>query len=193
MPEHSARQPQGAINFRRLLIKAAFFIVVILAGTTAGMLIASQLGLVDVFSLTSPSPENLQNASELELGGLCPQLEIVGADDDTLFLSELVSRRKTIVAFVAAGCGPCYRFIRFIGDSGLNASADMQVILLAQNPESLKEETDLPIWQVSEEALREYEIYVYPTIVGIAEDGRLTIVSSGFSGQLTEDFLRDNI
>jgi hypothetical protein len=193
MSNHPAPQASVPVNYRHLFIKAAVFFVVISAGIATGIVIATKLGVADLFTNTTITPEQLDNDSKLRLGDPFPILEAVGADGEVQDLIPLLQGRKCIVAIVSAGCQPCHRFVKFLKTTGLGATADFQVVLLAPDPVPFHEETDLTVLQVIGKILVEHEIHAFPTIIGVSDDGRIALVASGFSRRITEEFLRDNI
>jgi len=193
MSHQPAPQADASLNNRHLLIKAAVFFVVIAAGIATGIVIATKLGVADRFAGMTFTPEDLENHSKLLLGEPFPLLGAVGADGEVQDLLPLMQGRRCIVAVVSAGCQPCHRFVEFLQTCGFGKQDDFQVILLAPDPAPFREETDLPVLQVSSDNLEEYEVYSFPTIIGVSDDGRMSLVTSGFSRRITEDFLRDNI
>lgn len=193
MSDHPTPQAEAHIDYKTLIIKATVFFVVIAVGITTGIVIATKLGVADKFVSMTLSPENLENSSCLQIGQPFPLLETVDGDGEFVDLLPLLQGRKCIIGIISAGCQPCHRLVRFLEVNGFGRSDDIQVILLALDPQPFKDETELTVVQVASEALEEFEIYAFPTIIGVADDGRISLVSSGFSRHLTEDFLRDNI
>lgn len=193
MSQSQSTESQGHSGYRSMLVKAVIYFVVIGGGVTSGIVIATKLGVADKLASITYTVEDLENNSQLQGKQPFPLLEATDADGNFVDLRPQLNGQRCVVAIISAGCEPCHRFVRFVDRVGLGAEDDLRVILLAVDPEPFRGETDLSVLQVSMDQLNEHEIYSFPTIIGVAEDGRMTLVSSGFSRHITEDFLRDNI
>lgn len=178
---HAAKSGSG---FWGYVLKAAVLFVVIAGGVAAGFLIANHLVNRQAARGFDFKPSDLLNQSALAIGDTLPDITVCDECDSTLALVPVVSGCKTILGFVSRGCEPCDELVEFLKERHLPQSGRCQVVLLAAGIQGYDAQ-DFDIYRVSRPTIDTLQIRIFPTVIGLNPDGRVTFVSSGFSRVMT--------
>jgi hypothetical protein len=171
-------------GFGMFLLKAAVLFVVITAGVAAGFLIANHLAKRDVAGGFEIGVSDLLNQTSLAVGDTLPEITVLDERDSTLALKPLVQGRKAIVGFVSRGCEPCEELMEFLEERHVREKGRCRVILLAAGIQGYEAE-GYDVFRVGRPAIDTLKIRIFPTVIGLDPDGKVTFVSSGFSRLLT--------
>jgi hypothetical protein len=172
------------------ILELAILFVVVAGGIVTGVLISGKLGLAGRFATNA---SDLPNQTNLKIEDPFPVVSVLDDEGEALDLGAVLSGRKTIVGIVSSGCDACLALAdALVEDSALERKG-IQTVFLSPEPEFFRDNYRFTTFQVSWEFLDEQSIRGFPTVVGINELGRIGFVSTGYSNQLTSEFLEKNL
>ncbi|SYZ72496.1 hypothetical protein TRIP_C20611 [Candidatus Zixiibacteriota bacterium] len=182
-------QPFSKRNLIYLSLGAIVIFVAVFAGVRAGLAVKHDENPI-------PVPESFSNQTSLKIGDYLPTLPIKGPKDDSSSLLSALRRHKTLLAIVLPGCGPCRNLLDEWSEPSFAESAAWHPVILAVgSPEQAAEElpdnlkNHYQIFYCDENDLnRLYRVAVYPTVLGIDQDGRIKFVISGYVGRIDRRF-----
>jgi hypothetical protein len=187
------KQPAGpGSGFGGFLLRAAVLFVVITAGVAAGFLIASHLSRRDVSGGFDLRPVDLANRTNLSVGDTFPDISVRNQQDSALVLAPLVRGRKAILGFVSRGCEPCDELQKFLKAQDTIKMGRCRVLLLAAGVQGYEAE-DFDVFLVDRPTIDELDIHIFPTVIGLDADGKITFVSSGFSRVITAPVIEKHL
>jgi hypothetical protein len=167
-------------GFGGFLVRAAVLFVVIVGGVATGFLIASHLskrGDALVFNLEA---SGLLNRTALSEGDDFPDIHIRDEGDTAVALTPMFEGRRAILGFVSRGCEPCDELLEFFEEKGFPRPGDPRIVLLSVGVQRY-ESKGFECFRVERSAIDTLEIRMFPTVIGLDSDGKVSFVSSGFS------------
>ena len=177
-------------SLKNFIFKTLVLFVVITAGVVSGFFIAVKTGLTQT-GARYDSPEE-RNRTTIEVGTPAAELSEVYLSRKISSFTGPAHEQATLLAFVSGGCMPCQNFTRYIQklkDEGQVFNA----VLFSNDPDFFRSLCDFDVLERFDPFLEEYDIHVYPTILGIDKEGKVSFVLSGFNESMDSDFILDNL
>lgn len=131
------------------------------------------------------------NQTSFMIGDPFPNEEVFALDGSIDSSLNLVSGSKTLVLFIAPGCGPCKLAIEEYKKDYEDLPSDLRVIGISTSDTAstaaYKAETGFPFEMYCDPNLmftQQYDVVQFPSMVGIDEQGRVIFAVHGYR----EDF-----
>ncbi len=177
----------------RSLARCVVLFVIVVSGVWTGFFVSVKSGLTERLSSSLNASSTLPNSTTIRTGQIFPP-NIPGVNmSEFEGLDSLLSKKKTIVAFVSTGCNTCEMFLNFLSNSEAVRSGEYNVQLYSADPEQFTSKFPFPCMHLRGETEVALALRVFPTIVGVDKNGRVRFVSVGFRRELDEQFLKKNL
>ncbi len=186
--------PTGHLSFKTgivyLLLSGVVLFLAIFLGIRAGL--AVQGGRTG--DLT---PKNLPNQTMLKLSEQLPDMAVTSLDGRNFTLCDIARGKKTLIAVVMPGCGPCKKLLTQWQNGNIaNGDNGRQVVLLAAGSREKREMGELsefadkyPVYFCDVSTLDDVcGISSFPSILGVGGDNAVAFVASSFVYQLDNKF-----
>lgn len=189
MSSTSAQNRSRVFNIIILILVAA-------AGMAFGFWIANGTSWVGAAN-TEPEPveisvDDLVLPERLQPGKLLPDVRVVTAERDSLWLGSFIRDQYVVVAFLSSGCEPCYSWLDFVEVSALFKQGIVRPVLIADDPAAFAGRTRFPVYAECVDDIANLGIQVHPFIVGVNEDGTVAFAHNGFRGHIDEEYILDS-
>ncbi len=186
--------PTGHLSVRTVvfyvLLSGAVLFLAIFLGIRAGLAVqGGQAG-----DLT---PKTLPNQSSMKVNEPVPALAIRTLDGRDLTLRDIAQGKKTLIAVVMPGCGPCKKLLnQWQNDNIANGDKGRQVVLLAAGSREKRDMGELaafadkyPVYFCDVTTLDDVcGISSFPSMFGIGGNNAITFVASSLVYQLDDRF-----
>jgi hypothetical protein len=143
------------------------------------------------------TPKALPNQTMLKIGERLPDMGVTSLDGRDFTLRDIARGKKTLIAVVMPGCGPCKKLLTQ-WQNGNIADDDhgRQVVLLAAGSREKRDMGELsafadkyPVYFCDVAALdEECGISSFPSVLGVDGDNGIVFVASSFVYQLDNVF-----
>jgi hypothetical protein len=186
--------PTGHLSFKTgvfyVLLSGVVLFLAVFLGIRAGL--AVQGGRTG--DLT---PKTLPNQTSMKVSQPVPDLAIRSLDGRDLTLRDIAGGKKTLIAVVMPGCGPCKKLLTQWQDNKIvNGDDGRQVVLLAAGSREKRDMSELaafadkyPVYFCDVATLDDVcGISSFPSILGIGGDNAVVFVASSFVYQLDNKF-----
>lgn len=127
------------------------------------------------------------NRSLLRPGERFPSEELIDMDSNTVFVDSLIAGKQTLVLFLSPGCKPCSMAIDMWKKEIDRVPDGSSVIGIGggdlADVKAYATELDIPFPVYCDTYMlytQQYDLVVFPTIVGLNEAGQVTLVWHGF-------------
>ncbi len=170
------------------VIKAVIICVGIAGGIFIGVFLVKQPGSAQVRNVRVG--DNKDHQPLFIAGDPLPPFSVLDEDGETKSIVDQISSRRALVFFTASKCEPCLSMHDFVERTlrrqlsektmviTLVDGADSSLVLSA--PASSHQEANR--YKYDRVGMRsEYNVRIYPTIVGVNENGRIDFLQTGFS------------
>jgi hypothetical protein len=143
------------------------------------------------------TPKTLPNQTSMKTGELVPDLAIRSLDGRDLTLRDIAQGKKTLIAVVMPGCGPCKKLLaQWQNNKIADGDNGRQVVLLAAGSREKRDMGELtafadkyPIYFCDVATLDDVcGISSFPSILGVGGDNVITFVASSYVYQLDSKF-----
>lgn len=186
--------PTGRFSFKTgvvyVLLSGVVLFLAIFLGIRAGLAVQGGRG-------GDLTPKNLPNQTLLKVGEALPNMPVTSLDGRESTLRAIVQGKKTVIAVVMPGCGPCKKLLTQWQNSNLaNGAGGRQVILLAAGSREKRDIGELapfadkyPVYFCDVTTLDDVcGVSSFPSILGTGETGAIAFVASSFVYQLDDKF-----
>jgi peroxiredoxin len=185
------------VNEIRLSKKALLFIAV-------GVVLVSFLGVLAGTRFLSWQQERDRHqriegldrgeGSKLRAGQTMPDVLLVGVDGTTTSPSELSSQGSALLLFLAIDCEPCSEVVQTWHPYASRLPQDVRVYGICQDEVEYArvyaEKSGFPFPLYCDTAMvfgNEFELNVYPTVIGVHQGGTIKFIRHGFQPEFTPD------
>ncbi|MDD4051449.1 MAG: redoxin domain-containing protein [candidate division Zixibacteria bacterium] len=143
------------------------------------------------------TPKNLPNQTLLKVSEQLPDMAVTSLDGRDFTLRDITRGKKTIIAVVMPGCGPCKKLLtQWQRDNIGGDSRGRQMVLLAVGSREKRDMEELtafadeyPVYFCDVAALDDAcGISSFPSILGVGGDNAITFIASSFVYQLDNKF-----
>lgn len=177
-------------SWLRLITQGVLLTVIIAIGVFCGIYAATATGIADRVGWRSITPGTMDNQSRLRLNELWPLITVTDLADRPVTFDTVLSGRKTVIGFVSQGCEACRIFAEQFGKVHQESGGAFQLVLLSPNAEFFAATYGCRAYRITDDLLSQYAIGIFPTIVGIGDDGVIKFVSSGYPPKLNAAFVK---
>ncbi len=172
-----------------MLVGAAIIFIAAFIGVRAGFALKSNKGM-------DFTPEGFSNQTSLKIGDLAPALPVVSLNGESGLMPDMIRRRKTLLAIVLPGCGPCRNLLDDWSERSFAENAVwLPAVMAVGTPEQAAAELPddfrarFPVYFCDEQVLDSLcRVAVFPTLLGIGQDGRIRFIISGYVGRIDRRF-----
>lgn len=186
--------PTGHLSFRTgvmyVLLSGVVLFLAIFLGIRAGLAVqGGQTGEL--------TPKNLPNQTMLKVSDQLPDMAVTSLDGRDFTLRDIAHGKKTLIAVVMPGCGPCKKLLTQWQNTNIaDGDHGRQVVLLAAGSREKRDMGELtafaekyPVYFCDVTALDDAcGISSFPSILGIGGDDTIAFVASSFVYQLDNKF-----
>jgi hypothetical protein len=143
------------------------------------------------------TPRNLPNQTLLKIDEPLPDMPVTSLDGRQSTLRGVTQGKKTVIAVVMPGCGPCKKLLTQWQNANIaDGGGGRQVMLLAAGSREKRDMSELapfadkyPVYFCDVTTLDDvYGISSFPSILGTASNTTVAFVASSFVYQLDDKF-----